>query len=165
MAYDLLEIPCRKRGALKFDFEIDLVNDRLKLTVKKKLGRAKRFSELGAVEFDLWVSPGSRCLQIWDCQEEIEARVAAAFSPGQQQAAGGAVNGGGGGIAGSARLLRGQLGALPAPAAEDEDVEMGGIDDPPAIAGSGREAAASREALPRCPRRHGSTIPTGIRAV
>lgn len=39
------------------------------------------------MEFDLWVPPGSRCLQIWDCVEDIETKVAAAFS-GQQQPAG-----------------------------------------------------------------------------
>ncbi|POS76994.1 hypothetical protein DHEL01_v204613 [Diaporthe helianthi] len=83
-AYDILRIPCRKRGMLKFEFEIDLANDRLELTVKKRLGRAKRFTELGTVRFNLWVPPGSRTLQIWEDEDQIKAIVAAAFSPGQE---------------------------------------------------------------------------------
>lgn len=38
------------------------------------------------MEFDLWVPPGSRCLQIWDCVEDIESKVAAAFSEQQEPA-------------------------------------------------------------------------------
>lgn len=38
------------------------------------------------MEFDLWVPPGSRCLQIWDCVEDIETKVAAAFSEQQEPA-------------------------------------------------------------------------------
>lgn len=90
-AYDLLPIPCRKQGTLQFDFEIDTETDELKLKVKHrgllksgKLGRSTKDME---VAFDLWVPPGSRCLQIWDCVEDIENKVTTAFS-GQQQPAG-----------------------------------------------------------------------------
>lgn len=38
------------------------------------------------MEFDLWVPPGSRCLQIWDCVEDIKSKVAAAFSEQQEPA-------------------------------------------------------------------------------
>lgn len=38
------------------------------------------------MEFDLWVPPGSRCLQIWDCVEDIESKVATAFSEQQEPA-------------------------------------------------------------------------------
>lgn len=37
------------------------------------------------MEFDVWVPPGSRCLQIWDCVEDIESKVTTAFA-GQQDA-------------------------------------------------------------------------------
>lgn len=83
-AYDLLPIPCRKKGTLQFDFEIDTDADKLKLKIKhrtvSKSGKTGRAVEVGSVEFDLWVPPGSRCLQIWDCIEDIERKVAAAFS-------------------------------------------------------------------------------------
>lgn len=39
------------------------------------------------MEFDVWVPPGSRCLQIWDCVEDIESKVTTAFA-GQQDAEG-----------------------------------------------------------------------------
>ncbi|KAG6354006.1 hypothetical protein INS49_004977 [Diaporthe citri] len=88
-AYDLLPIPCRTKGILQFDFEIDTDTDQLKLTIKhrrvSKLGKTGRSTELGKVEFDLWVPPGSRCLQIWDCVEDIESKVTTAFA-GQQDA-------------------------------------------------------------------------------
>lgn len=83
-AYDLLPIPCRKKGTLQFDFEIDTDADKLKLKIKHRAvsrsGKTGRAVEVGSVEFDLWVPPGSRCLQIWDCIEDIERKVAAAFS-------------------------------------------------------------------------------------
>ncbi|KAK7697196.1 hypothetical protein SLS64_013801 [Diaporthe eres] len=88
-SYDLLPIPCRKKGTLQFDLEIDTDTDQLKLTIKhrglSKLGETGRSTELGKVEFDLWVPPGSRCLQIWDCVEDIESKVTTTFA-GQQDA-------------------------------------------------------------------------------
>lgn len=88
-AYDILPIPCRKKGTFQFDLEIDTNTDQLKLTIKhrgvSKLGKTERSTELGNVEFDLWVPPGSRCLQIWDCVEDIESKVTVAFA-GQQDA-------------------------------------------------------------------------------
>ncbi|KAI7782606.1 hypothetical protein LA080_013094 [Diaporthe eres] len=88
-SYDLLPIPCREKGTLQFDLEIDTNTDQLKLTIKhrglSRLGKTGRLTELGKVEFDLWVPPGSRCLQIWDCVEDIESKVTTAFA-GQQDA-------------------------------------------------------------------------------
>lgn len=90
MAYDLLPIPCRKKGTLQFDLEIDTDTDTLRLAVKHRglseSGRTGRSTEVGRVEFDLWVPPGSRCLQIWDCVEDIESKVTTAFSEQQQPA-------------------------------------------------------------------------------
>lgn len=51
-----------------------------------KSGKTGRSTELGNVEFDLWVPPGSRCLQIWDCVEDIERKVNTAFSGHEQPA-------------------------------------------------------------------------------
>ena len=49
-AYDVLPVPCRKRGTLQFDFEIDTDTDKMKLTIKhKKSGRGGRFTEVKAV--------------------------------------------------------------------------------------------------------------------
>lgn len=90
-AYDLLPIPCRKQGTLQFDFEIDTETDKLKLNIRHrgllKSGKLGRSTKDIKVAFDLWVPPGSRCLQIWDCVEDIENKVTTAFS-GQQQPAG-----------------------------------------------------------------------------
>ncbi|KAG8167379.1 hypothetical protein KVR01_003068 [Diaporthe batatas] len=128
-AYDLLQIPCRKRGKLRFEFDINLASDTLELTVKKKLGRAKRFTELGTVQFSLWVPPGSRTLQIWECEEEIKARVAAAFPDGQQPAVRRASNSDGGSIYGMVLRPRHRLRSVTAPPVGDDDVEMSGMDD------------------------------------
>lgn len=83
-AYDLLPIPCRKKGTLQFDFEIDTETDKLKLNIKHRgpstPGKMVRSSRITGVEFDLWVPPGSRCLQIWDCVEDIERKTTTAFA-------------------------------------------------------------------------------------
>ncbi|KAJ0115751.1 hypothetical protein J7T55_010574 [Diaporthe amygdali] len=90
-AYDLLPIPCRERGILQFELDLNTETDTLSLTVKHRAqtesGKTQRSTQLGHVEFDLWVPPGSRCLQIWDCVEDIKSKVTAAFA-GQQEPAG-----------------------------------------------------------------------------
>lgn len=48
-AYDVLPVPCRKKGTLQFDFEIDTDTNEMKLTIKhKKSGRGGRFTEVEA---------------------------------------------------------------------------------------------------------------------
>lgn len=186
-AYDILPIPCQKKGMLRFEFEIDTESDKLMLTVRHrrllKSRKTRRFTELGRVEFDLWVAPGSRCLQIWDCVEDIEAKIAAAFS-GDQQPAGNNASGGGepeqmevdSGPVRQPSAAPGLQARPGSPELGSEDVEMGGMEDAEEIADSITVAPVSGE-VPQSPReeggnqaaerrhRRGSTVPTGIFAL
>lgn len=176
-AYDILPIPCQKRGTLQFDLEIDTDTDKLTLTIKHKkmrrFGKARRFTQLGQVEFDLWVAPGSRCLQIWDCVEDIEAKVAAAFSGHPRPAGNNSAPGGDVAEEMDIDSGPGRQSHRGSPELGSEDVVMGGMDDGEEIADSITVASASGEAFQsheqegsqaagRRPRRRGSTIPTGI---
>lgn len=133
-AYDILPIPCQKKGELQFNFEIDTENDKLMLIIKhRKLRRSRngrftgRFTQLAHVEFDLWVAPGSRCLHIWDCVEDIEAKVAAAFSGHPRPAAN---NAPGGEVADEMEVDSdpGRQPYLGSPELGAEDVVMGGME-------------------------------------
>lgn len=148
-----------------------------------KSGKTGRSTEIGHVEFDLWVAPGSRCLQIWDCVEDIEAKVAAAFSDHQHPAGNNASSGGqveemevDSGPALQLNAAPGLQAQRGSPELGSQDVEMGGMEDDEEIADSitvapvpgevpqsPREVGGSQAAERR--RRRGSTVPTGIFAL
>jgi hypothetical protein len=156
-AYDLLPVPCRKRGTLQFEFELDTDSEQIMLTVRhRKAARGGRYTELGRVEFNLWVPPGSRTLQIWESNEEIEARVNGAFSRTHHPA---------GGLPDAPPIV-GPQPTAPADSPDVGDVEMGGMDAVQVEDDITVATAPAEEFEPqvRCGR-SGSRVATGILAV